>query len=412
MLSVNKNNFQGIGGEAANKDFPSQAWIESLCEKYPCEKELEKILNRKLRRRVSVNFSPVSLETLCDGVGKLLAVQLNEPFEIKNPRWLSGGASKMQMAFDLERRSPQGGATLVPLVLRMEPAASIVETSRLREFQLLAEMKGVVPVPEVFAVDPDGDFFPYPALICGFAKGVTKPSDAESRVSGIGVTFGNQFRDALGRQFVEHLAKIHTYDWRGENLGAFDIPRINSNQGVEWKINLWQRVWEEDAREEIPLLTFVAHWLRKNMPPIDHVSILHGDYRSGNFLFDEESLEITAWLDWEGGHLGDRHDDLAYAAYSSWGCRSEDGKSFLVCGFMPEAEFYERYEKASGLSVDKKRLDYYRIFNGYKMCCIGLATAYRAVAGGKTHQDIALTHATAVCYPILDDLRKTLEAIV
>jgi len=294
----------------------------------------------------------------------------------------------------------------------MEPAASIVETSRLRESQLLAEMKGVVPVPEVFAVDADGDYFPYPALICGFEKGVTKPSEAESRVSGIGVTFGNKFRDALGRQFVEHLAKIHTCTWNSENLSAFNIPKVNSTQGVEWKINLWQRVWEEDAREEIPLLAFVAHWLRQNMPPIDHISVLHGDYRSGNFLFDEDSLEITAWLDWEGGHLGDRHDDLAYAAYSSWGCKSEDGKSFLVCGFMPEEEFYQRYEKASGLSVDKKRLDYYRIFNGYKMCCIGLATACRVIAGGKTHQDIALTHATAVCYPILDDLRKTLEAIV
>jgi aminoglycoside phosphotransferase (APT) family kinase protein len=39
---------------------------------------------------------------------------------------------------------------------------------------------------------------------------------------------------------------------------------------------------------------------------------VHGDYRSGNFLLDEGSGRITATLDWESGHLGDRHADLAY----------------------------------------------------------------------------------------------------
>jgi hypothetical protein len=27
--------------------------------------------------------------------------------------------------------------------------------------------------------------------------------------------------------------------------------------------------------------------------------MVHGDYRTGNFLFDEEAAEITAILDWE-----------------------------------------------------------------------------------------------------------------
>jgi hypothetical protein len=53
-------------------------------------------------------------------------------------------------------------------------------------------------------------------------------------------------------------------------------------------INLWHRSWEEGRVESIPLVTLAAQWLRDNAPPADHVSMLHGDYRGGNFLFSPE----------------------------------------------------------------------------------------------------------------------------
>src|SRR5690606_1019907 len=102
---------------------------------------------------------------------------------------------------------------------------------------------------------------------------------------------------------------IHTFDWSKAQLSSFSLPAKNSTEGVEWQINWWERVWTEDANEEVPLMRFAAKWMRANMPAIDHVSLLHGDYRSGNFLFTEENSQISAWLDWETGHLGDRHED-------------------------------------------------------------------------------------------------------
>jgi hypothetical protein len=70
------------------------------------------------------------------------------------------------------------------------------------------------------------------------------------------------------------------------------------------------------------------------MPALDHISIVHGDYRTGNFLFTEHNNRISALLDWEMGHLGDRHLDLAWATNPTLGHMAEDGKTFLCGGFL------------------------------------------------------------------------------
>jgi len=74
------------------------------------------------------------------------------------------------------------------------------------------------------------------------------------------------------------------------------------------------------------------------------------------FLFDEAHGEITAWLDWEGAVLGDRHQDLTYAALPIFEHYSEDGSKKFASGMMPADEFYAAYAKASGLSVDPARI--------------------------------------------------------
>ncbi|WP_018990668.1 phosphotransferase family protein [Aromatoleum toluclasticum] len=395
---------------AIDKNRPSEEWIAEMRRRFPCEAEIDRVLTHKLQRRAGPGYSPVSLETLCKGIEAQLKDKLDDRFEILEPKWLNGGASKVQMAFKLRWTQPGVGATVTRLVLRMEPAESIVETSRLREFQLIKAMEGVVPVPPVFWADPQAKYFPYPAIIYGFADGVAKPTGSVSNVTGLGINFGPRLRPILGPQFVDHLAKIHLADWTKADLSAFDIPALGT-QAVEWHLNWWDRVWEEDFNEDVPLLRFTAAWLRANMPPIDRLSIIHGDYRAGNFLYTEHDNQITAWLDWELGHLGDYHEDVAYAIKDSSGHYAEDGKTFLVNGLMTADEFVEQYEKASGLPIDMKAVRYYDVVQAYKSCVIVLGTGYRAVRGGKTHQDIVLQWLSGVGYPILEELRQLLEEV-
>ncbi|WP_018990667.1 phosphotransferase family protein [Aromatoleum toluclasticum] len=392
------------------KDRPSPAWIDDVRRRFPVEREIDRVLTRKLLQRAGPGYVPQGLDALCQGVEALLRAELDTPFQIRQPKWLAGGASKLQMAFDLVWTRPGVGPTTTRMVLRMEPAESAVETSRLREFQLIKAFEGIVPVPPAFWVDMDGTYFPYPAIVYGFADGVTKPSEAVSNVSGTGINFGPALRPVLGPQYVEHLARIHTADWRNADLSAFDVPALGT-QAVEWQINWWERVWAEDANEAVPLLDFAASWLRRNMPPVDRLSVVHGDFRAGNFLYREDDQRISAWLDWELGHLGDRHEDLAYSLNLIHGHKTEDDRTFLVMGLMPTDEFFDSYEKASGLSVDPKVIRYYQILNCYKLAVVTLGTTYRTARGGKTHQDVLLAWLIGAGYVITEDLRRNLEEV-
>lgn len=397
----------------AERDAPDADFIARMRRQFPTEREIDAMLTRKLERRAGPPFREMSLKAIGECVSAFLRAHVEGPFEIRDSRWFSGGASKIQMGFTLDWNEPGRGRASTRLVVRMEPSESMNATSRLREFEVLHAFAGTVPVPKVYWVDDRGEWFPEPALIYAFAEGVTKPKLIHNaQISGTGTNFGPELRPKLAPQFVRHLAAIHTFDAARAELPSFDLPRLGSTESALWQLNRARRVWEEDRGEEMPFVEVVASWLERNLPELDRVSVIHGDYRSGNFLFRESDAEITAVLDWERGYLGDRHRDLAWTAAYPFGHFAEDGKTFLVCGLLPEAEFFESYEKASGLTVDPVRLRFFTIFNCYQLMVSTLATGHRVVRLGKSHQDIVMAWAGAAGYTFAEPLRRALEEVL
>lgn len=388
------------------REHPSDEFIAAVRTRYSTEREIDKILTRKVMRRRDGGFRPVSLETLIEGTQRLIAARTGRAADIRNAKWLSGGASKLQMQFEVPSTILNGDREKTKkLVLRMEPAASVTESSRQREFEVLAAVASVLPVPEVHWVDADGDYLPYPALVCEFVTGSAKPSHDPGKVSGLGQNYGPDLRAKLSPQFVQMLATLHRLDVSDPSvMPSFDRPVVGSNQSVIRQVNAARRIWEEDRIEDEPVMAVVHKWLLANAPPIDHVSIVHGDYRSGNFLFDEATGEITAWLDWEGAVLGDRHQDLTYATLPLFQHIAEDGATVLASGMLPEAELVAAYETCSGLAVDPARLAYYGVYNRYLTCVLLLAAAARAARSRGTHQDVLLNHVSAMGYAALSEL--------
>lgn len=380
---------------------------------YRVEPEIDRVLTRKLGLRSGPGFSAVPLERLADGVRALVAARTGSDPVLSRPRWLGGGASKLQMAFALEW-TDGGERRHADMVLRMEPPEAIVETSRRREFEALQAVGGIVPVPPCHWVDAEAEFLPWPGLVYGFASGVAKPSARPSQqVTGIGTNFGPGLREELAGQFVRHLAAIHTLDRaRLAGLRSFEVPEIGSNRGILRQIDWWRRVWDEDRLEDVPIVDVAARWLIDNAPPLDHVSLVHGDYRAGNFLYDEDSRRITAWLDWELAVLGDRHQDLTWTTGGHFGHFAEDGQTFLASGLMPTEAFYRRYEEESGLSVDPDRLRYYRIYNDFTSCVHMLGTAPRVARGGKTHQDVVVGWLAMIGNVVAGKLCRSLEEVL
>jgi len=395
------------------RDTPDASFDARMRQWYPTEREMEAILARKLTHRARPAPAAVSLQDLTGWLRAFLRPRLEGDFEITDQRWFAGGASKIQMGFTLSARLP-GAARHEPLrlVVRMEPAESLNSTSRAREFQLLRACEPHLPVPHAYWVDDQAEHFPEPALIYAFAEGVTKPSRTQSgALSGIGTQFGPELRAVLGPQFVAHLGRLHALPSEGPGFEAFDRPATGTVQSALWQLNRARRVWEEDRHGDLALMEVAADWLEEHLPELDRVSLLHGDYRSGNFLFDEATGRITSVLDWERGYLGDRHRDLAWAASRVFGCLAEDGRTFLASGLVPLEQFFEDYERASGLRVDEARLHWYTLFNAWQVAVAALATSHRVVRLGKSHQDILLASTEAVGYGALEILRRELEAV-
>ena len=61
-----------------DKNRPTQAWIEELRRRYPCEKEIDRVLTRKMQRRAGPQYSPVSLETLVKGTEALIRSEVKD----------------------------------------------------------------------------------------------------------------------------------------------------------------------------------------------------------------------------------------------------------------------------------------------------------------------------------------------
>ena len=161
---------------------------------------------------------------------------------------------------------------------------------------------------------------------------------------------------------------------------------------------------------EIPVTTLRA--LGRNLPSMDQVSVIHGDYRSGNFLFDEATGRITAWLDWERGHLGDRHRDLAWITQAMFGDPREDGQGYYICGLLGEQEFYQQYQALSGLTIDPVRLEWYSVLNCYQALVSTLGSCYRVVRLGKNHQDALMVVLKAEGAMASARLQEMLEEVI
>jgi aminoglycoside phosphotransferase (APT) family kinase protein len=307
---------------------------------------------------------------------------------VEGVRRMGGGASKEQFFFTLT------GADGIAhgYVMRMDPLAGINETDRRREYEVLNAMQGLVPAPRPIWLDPDGAQFGQPAVIMEFVAGVTKPSEGSHKVSGLGTSLGDRLRGLLKQQFLDHLVTIHAFDWRNADLPSYEAPTDDPKQAARWSFNYWRRIWEIAKSEERPIFSLATQWLGENLPECRELVLTHGDYRTGNYLFDESTGRITAILDWELARIGDFHEDLAWVLMQLFGV-IENG-IFRASDLYEREEFITAYERASGRTVDRRVLHYYDLMASWK-CYIIIASGLQVARDQHNHQDVLMTFLAA-----------------
>ena len=292
---------------------------------------------------------------------------------VENVQRLPGGASRETWSFDARWR--EGGAGVSrPFVIRRDPDASLLETDRDVEFRVMeAVLSQGVPVPRMYWLEPDTAWLERPFFVMERVDGC--------EVSAQKLLYESRFiavQDRIAHSFVEVLARIHALDWRGLGLECLSPPGDVAACG-KTEIEKWEAVVDRDALEPQPVLRAAFRWLRRNPPPpAQRIVLVHADYRTGNFLFDE-SGEIKAFLDWEMAHLGDPLEDIAWSCIRPWRWAGDE----RIGGLMRREEFYRMYEEASGLTVHPEGVRFWEVLGNVKLAAIFL-TGARSFCDGRT----------------------------
>lgn len=349
------------------------------------ETHLVALLDAKHRRQGGGSYKPREAREVAGRLAQLINAH-GVRGRAQNVRRMGGGASKEQFVFELVNETT---GTAERLVLRMDPLEGIVETCRAREAQVIRAIVGTVPAPDVAFVDSDGRHMGQPAMITRFVRGDTKPRDAVAGPSGVGIIIGERASAALIPQYLNNLTKIHGFNFSAADLPAYSVPKAGTKDAALWQLNLWTRVLEDDQIEASPLLTYAACWLREHAPVCVEPVLLHGDYRLGNFMFDEDTLEMTAILDWELAHIGDFHEDVAYSLEPLFCSRDSQGE-LLIASMMRTDAFLDGYAQRSGRSIDPATLHWYQVLNSFKLSVMNFASGTRAARDGTNHQSAFL----------------------
>lgn len=105
-----------------------------------------------------------------------------------------------------------------------------------------------------------------------------------------------------------------------------------------------------------PALELAMVWLAENRPKDPGFVLVHGDFRTGNFMVTPAGL--SAILDWEFARWGAPEEDIAWICLRNWRF-GELGKP--VGGFADRESLYSAYERAGGRRVDPERVRFWEV---------------------------------------------------
>jgi aminoglycoside phosphotransferase (APT) family kinase protein len=258
-------------------------------------------------------------------------------------------------------------------VLRRQPAAGLLEPYDTEpEFRVLAALAGTpVRAPRVFWYERDPAVLERPFYVMEVVPGtVPLPVMVDGKP-----VFSDDERARLGEDFVANLAALHAVDWRAAGLDFLGVPVAGDGAAIR-ELARWEGYIARADGPPRPVLTEAILWLRRARPIADATTLVHGDYRTGNFLVREG--QIAAILDWEMVHLGDPMEDLGWACMALW-----RGESPYMCHLLERERLYARYEELSGRRVDPERVRFYEVLATVKMAAIML-TGLHAFREGRT----------------------------
>jgi aminoglycoside phosphotransferase (APT) family kinase protein len=173
-------------------------------------------------------------------------------------------------------------------------------------------------------------------------------------------------RKSLPAQCGRALAGIHKID-------GSDMPRLGLVSGLD-QIDHYEATYLETGACR-PIFDLAIVWLRENAPTQLEPVLVHGDFRLGNIMVDENGL--AAVLDWELAHYGDPREDIGWMCTNSWRFGHSDKR---LGGFGDVEPLLEAYAEAGGQEFTPKDIDWWDMLGSMKwgIMCMGMYETFRS----------------------------------
>jgi aminoglycoside phosphotransferase (APT) family kinase protein len=308
------------------------------------------------------------------GLADFVAAKLGVPeVAIERLERLSGGASRETWTFD----AVTPGVPPIEAIFRCDPIKGVPSMpGRVLEFHLIkAAWDAGVTVPEPLW-DGDDRF--------GVKFFVMRRLAGETL--GARMIRGELYapaRASMPGQLAQSLARIHQVRKEAHaELATLPGP-LPGTSVAQAELDNYEAAYRQATPNPHPVFELALRWLRLNLPQVAEETLVHGDYRLGNFIFGEEGLRGV--IDWELAHWGDPMEDLGWLAVRSW----RFGGKLPMGGFGDREQFYRDYEAAAGAPVDRERVRFWELYGNFRWGVITITQAANYLAGRSKSVELA-----------------------
>lgn len=263
-------------------------------------------------------------------------------------------------------------------VLRRKPPGVLLKSAHAveREFQVQKALaESAVPVPRMMLLCEDDDVIGSAFYIMERLQGRVF---LEPTMDGT----DNETRSGVFDEMNRVLADLHEVDVDAVGLSDYGPP----GNYFERQIARWTKQYRASETTTIAEMDTLISALQSSIPKDDgQRTLVHGDYRIDNLMFQQNGTRCVGVLDWELSTIGHPYADLA-AVIMQWQLppgkegRGLAGVDRKALGLPSDQEFIERYCQRRNLPGIES-FGFYLAFNFFRMAGILQGVYKRALDG-------------------------------
>ncbi|WP_147104985.1 phosphotransferase family protein [Tateyamaria sp. syn59] len=272
-------------------------------------------------------------------------------------------------------------------VLRRKPPGQLLKSAHAvdREFRVQKALAGSeVPVAKMHVLCEDPSVIGSDFYVMDHVRG---RNFNEPTMEGL----SNQDRTALIADMNRVLAALHDVDIDAVGLSDYGPP----GHYLERQIGRWTKQYRASETQDIPAMNRLIARLEADMPDDDgQRTLVHGDFRIDNMIFEETGTRCLAVLDWELSTIGHPYADLASVIMQWQLPAGPEGRGLMgvdraALGLPTDAAFVAEYCQRRGLDkVD--RFGFFVAFCFFRMGAIIQGVLKRALDGNASNPKRAM----------------------